>query len=461
MTRSKFSAACAVIALAAAAGSAVRAAAPSNLRVLYADGLSLNNPAPDQAASDSLMQTQMRERGWGGSWLEQYDLKLTGYVEGGWNFNFVRPNGGTNGTGRLFDDKSDDPKLNQLSIQLLRKAAPSPDQFDTGFDVQVIYGADARYTQANGTNFYGSGFAGVRGFQFLPFNNGQPSPVVDEIRFPGQEFPENQIDILQANVSFNVPVGNGMMVKAGKFVTPWGVESVDPTKNVLYSHSYIFSLATPKTLTGVTAAYQIDDRWGVMGGIVVGWDQSLEDNNDFPSFLAQSTYKLDNDWSFVLTGIFGPEQNDNRSNYRSMLDLTMKWDASDDITVAVEAIFGYEPDTSFNRGRIFTNSPLLTFTGDDSTWAAVAGYVQYKWDEMFTFAVRGEMFADGDGNWLIGTEVYSISGGMIIRPFPNHDVGRNLMIRPEVRYDYSNDFLFDNLRQEWQVTVGADVIFSF
>lgn len=463
MTRSKLTAACAALALATAAGSTVRAATNSNLRIIAADGLSLSQPAPDQAASDGLLQTQMRERGWGGSWLEQYDLKLTGYVELGYTFNFDRPLQGNMGPGRQFDDKSDDPKFDQLSLELMRKAATSRDRFDTGFDVQVIYGADARYTQANGTNFYGSGYAGIRGFTFLPFQNGQSSPVIDEIRFPGQEFPENQIDILQANVSFNLPVGNGLMVKAGKFVTPWGVESIDPTKNLLYSHSFIFALSTPKTLTGATAAYQIDDQWGVMGGIVVGWDQSLEDNNDMPSFIAQGTYKMSDEWSFVLSGIVGPEKNDNRSDYRWLLDLTAKWNVQSDLTFAAEGVIGFEPGASFNRGRIFTQTPQLTFTGDDATWYGAALYAEYKWDEqgMLTLVGRAEWFSDGDGEWLIGSEVYSLSGGLIYRPFPTDEIGKNLMIRPEIRWDYCNDEIFDSLSRRSQITLGADLVFAF
>jgi len=81
------------------------------------------DPTPNYRAepppSNGLLQTTMRERGWGGSWLEEHDLKLTGYVEGGWNYNFQTPPGGNNGTGTL-PPNDIEYKLNRPD-RLLRK----------------------------------------------------------------------------------------------------------------------------------------------------------------------------------------------------------------------------------------------------------------------------------------------------------------------------------------------------
>ena len=38
--------------------------------------------------------------------------------------------------------------------------------------------------------------------------------------------------------------------------TPWGIEKTDPTRNQFYTHSYIFSVSTPRTLTGLTARWE-------------------------------------------------------------------------------------------------------------------------------------------------------------------------------------------------------------
>jgi hypothetical protein len=44
----------------------------------------------------------------GAETLDQYGLRLSGYAEAGLTYNFVRPGSGTNGSGFLFNDKSDD-----------------------------------------------------------------------------------------------------------------------------------------------------------------------------------------------------------------------------------------------------------------------------------------------------------------------------------------------------------------
>lgn len=231
-------------------------------RVARAQSLASDNQSVYFAdeAPDGLLQTKMREYGLGGSLLEEYGIKLKGYAEAGYSFNFDRTAGRTNSLGHLFTDKSDDPMLNQISLSLSRDVIASADRFDTGFQAQVIYGSDARYTQANGTNFYGSNYAGQRGVNFFTDNAGNPLKFFSGPSFQGQQRPDEQIDLLQLYLTLNFPIGNGLVVKAGKFVTPWGEEKTNPTENGLYSHSYIFSVSTPKTLTGVLATYNLDEQ---------------------------------------------------------------------------------------------------------------------------------------------------------------------------------------------------------
>ncbi|MBC8109105.1 MAG: porin [Anaerolineae bacterium] len=460
--------ACAAVAL--AANSAVRAA-DEEVKADFTDGLSLRPVyMVNEPAGDGLLQTQMRERGWGGSWLEQNDIKLTGYAEAGYTYNFARPpngaNGANGGIGRLFDDKSDDLRLDQLSIMLKRDALVSADRFDTGFGLQVIYGADARYTQANGTNFYGSGYASRRQVVTVP---GFTVPFLDEASFPGQPDPENQIDILQVYGEFNLPVGNGLVLTAGKFVTPWGIEHIDPTQNYLYSHSYIFALSTPRTLTGVTAKYQINEQFAVTGGIVAGWDQTIiEDNNDFPSLMAQVEYKYAEDLLLVVSTMVGPEQPGDTGDLRWLVDGTVEWQLDADVTIAGEVVMGYEPDIGTGVGpgqRLADGAGFFgrQLNGEDCFWFGGAIYLNNRFDAdgIWTLNARAEYFNDNDGAFLLANEVWAASIGMNIVPFAKDEIGKNLMIRPEIRYDYSKEKLWDGNQQNNQITLGADVIFKF
>jgi hypothetical protein len=44
---------------------------------------------------------------------------------------------------------------------------------------------------------------------------------------------------------------------------------------------------------------------------------------------------------------------------------------------------------------------------------------------------------------------------------PEHELGRNLKIRPEVRWDHSNEDFFDGFEEDDQFTFAVDAIFNF
>ena len=79
---------------------------------------------------------------------------------------------------------------------------------------------------------------------------------------------------------------------------------------------------------------------------------------------------------------------------------------------------------------------------------------------MFTVNARGEWFNDKDNVRGLGTNVYEATLGVAIKPWANHEIGSNLVIRPEVRYDYAQEGIFDGGQND-QFTVAADVIFTF
>ena len=59
--------------------------------------------------------------------------------------------------------------------------------------------------------------------------------------------------------------------------------------------------------------------------------------------------------------------------------------------------------------------------------------------------------------------VYSTTVGVTIKPLPKDPIGKNLSIRPEVRYDFSEDEIFSAGNDSFkdQLTFGADIIFKF
>ncbi|MGH7175939.1 MAG: outer membrane beta-barrel protein [Tepidisphaeraceae bacterium] len=452
------------------------AAAQDTPETPYADSmLTLSAPAIQGYGGIEyapLLQDWLTQQGWYGP-LDEWNIKLSGYGEVGYTFNFINPPGGYNGPGFEFMDKAEDPNLDQIDLKIMRPINYSGDAFDMGFTVEGMYGADARFTQANGSNFYGSGYADSRTLTFFADGAGNPTTFVQSTGFPGQGSPNNQFDFLQANITVNLPVGTGIMVMAGKEVTPFGYESINPLMNPLYTHSYIFAMALPKTLTGITAAYAPDEYWSFMGGVVVGWDMAFQDINNAPSYMLQAGYKVpDEGWDVVFTTLFGPEQEDNDGDWRWTLDATAhyKWD---NITLGVEGVLGYEP----NVGMKFTNvqvgaidfADLRQFTGEDATWSGFALYGSFPIEQQDRFVIqtRLEYFNDWDGGRWFTSDVWSGTLGVNIRPFPDDRYGQNLIFRPELRWDWSNAEVFDGggglsgTGQNNQITLSADLIFAF
>ncbi len=75
---------------------------------------------------------------------------LTGRLEAGITGNFASPQDHQN-FGRLLDDRSNEPLLNQFVVSAERFLDPKAgDHFDWGFKAELFYGSDARYLHSLG-----------------------------------------------------------------------------------------------------------------------------------------------------------------------------------------------------------------------------------------------------------------------------------------------------------------------
>jgi hypothetical protein len=267
--------------------------------------------------------------------------------------------------------------------------------------------------------------------------------------------PINQFDLTQAYVDIVVPVGNGIDVRAGKFVTLFGNETIAPvssvtgsTGNALYSHSFNFGFGIPFTQTGVIASYQLNDQWKVTGGITRGWDQSTNDNNGAVDFLGQVVYTPNKEWTVTVNGSIGPQGFKDNSDYR----------------YAFEAIAAYTPANSrwtFAGDGLFAWQEHGAANGDAARWYGITGYAGYMINDMWTVNGRAEWFRDdGGARTGINASLYEVTLGLKITPFPHDKILSNLILRPEVRGDFSNKDAFNGGSDRSQGTVAMDAIFA-
>jgi hypothetical protein len=358
--------------------------------------------------------------------LDDARVRVFGHVEAGYTFNPDDPAQDLN-LGRVFDVESNQFTFNQLDLAVERTVNLSSSEWDVGGRVELLYGGDARFLHSNGM-------------------------------FDNQDFfdgPENQFDVPQLYADVNVPVGNGLRVRAGKFLF---FKQIDPNASVFYSHSYTFGGALPFTLTGVTGYYELNNQWSVEAGISRGWDQSLEDNNDMIDFLGRIRYSPTDRTSFALLFITGPEQADDNGAYRTAVDFVGSHRVTDKLTVLFDLVYGIQASP---QGGLL---PGVTAGQDDADWYGAAGYAVYRIDDRFSLAGRLEWFRDDEGFasvTAVPQDLFEATLGLTITPMPGDDIGRNLKIRPEIRYDWSTEDFFDGLTSDNQFTAAVDVIFNF
>ena len=366
-------------------------------------------------------------------------FKISGWIDIGITGNFASPADNQN-FGRFFDDRVNEPMLNQFVINFERTLAPQPGEFDWGFKLQFMYGGDARFIHSLGL------FSDTLGTSTL------------------------QPDLSEAYLNLHFPVVSGLDLKLGKFVTLEGMETIDPRTNFFYSHTYIFNFGLPFNHTGALFTLHATKWLDLYGGITRGVNTSIEDNNKSVSFHGGVGLNLlDGKLAILATTSVGPETPDNNHDQRYLNDI---------------AITGKITDK-------FTSLTDLNYALDQVAGAqafGIAQYFTYAINSWLTAGIRGEVFWDDDGFYVVsfanthdpvraleglptidprtvggGKTTYgAITAGVNIKP-PMPKPLAGLAIRPEVRYDRSLNGTrpFNQSSDQDQFTLGIDFLLNF
>ena len=353
------------------------------------------------------------------SLYKQTGIEIYGHVQVGWTHNFDDPSTGQNAF-RSFDFEHDEPTLHQVSLTIEKRVDYRRNKFDIGGAMEWMYGADAGLIHANG--------------------------IFDW--YDGPRDPENQFDPVQFYADLSLPVLNGARLRVGKFVNLVGFESINPTADFIgfYSRSFVFGSGYPFTHMGALLTFDLDPARKVTltGGITRGDEQGFKDSNDAWSFLGSLNIVLNDRMAIYIANSTGPEQPGNDSDYRTTWDATFFWKPTDKCRFLANGYFLYDNAGAADGGSGY----LYSF--------AVLG--SYDVNKYLTFKARAEFFHDEDGvRTLPDLDLFEVTVGVDIKPFAGHrDLG-SLVIRPELRFDYSHDDVFDG--ENNQITFGIDAIF--
>ncbi len=316
---------------------------------------------------------------------------------------------------RGFDAKADQFMANKLVLRIDHAVDYSAFDWKAAYSAKLIFGQDAEFTQAAGLNL------------------------------------GNQGDLFEANVTVNVPVGNGLKVLMGKFGTTMGYESTFTEENFNWSAGNQWAVLEPFTHTGVMLSYQATPELEVKATIMNGWDV-VADNNSAKSYMGTATYTVNDSLSMALTGFGGPEQDANSSNWRKGVDFWIDDKFTPKVEGVVQLDYGAEDGADAN--------------GKKAEWCGVGGWLVYTINTKWNVATRADYVKDNDG--------VRTSDAPSLAPFPanngqeltsvtltlNYKPVDGLRIAPELRWDHSSlNTAFDG--HDSQVTMGMGAAYSY
>src|SRR5882672_8851629 len=198
---------------------------------------------------------------------------VSGFVDTYYNVNFNHPGGNAVGL-RAFDFRDKSISLNMVELILDKAPDAAGPAGRTGYHVSLGFG-DAMNTVNSAENpAVGRGFA-----QYLK----------------------------EAYFSYLAPLGKGLQVDVGKFVTPMGAEVIESKDNWNYSRGLLFTYAIPFYHFGARAKYTFNDKYNLTGFVLNGWNNIVDNNSGKTygvSFVGNPTKKA----TYIVNYLAGPEE---------------------------------------------------------------------------------------------------------------------------------------------------------
>lgn len=191
-------------------------------------------------------------------------------------------------------------------------------------------------------------------------------------------------NVQQAYATAIVPIGNGLTVDVGKFVTFMGYEIIESKDNWNYSRSLLFSWAIPYFHIGARASYPVSPALTLMAHVVNGWN-NVVDNNGSKSVGVTINYAVLPTTSLIFNWMGGREQPAGPVDVGSkdVFDFTLTHQLTDNIALALNTDYGQE--------KLITGTPH---------WKGLALYGRYALNGPSALALRAEVFSDPNGTRL-------------------------------------------------------------
>jgi hypothetical protein len=332
-------------------------------------------------------------------------VNLTGLADVYYGYNANHPAGGTVTEPFQFSN-------NQFSLNLIELQLDKPVDKDTPLGFRVAVG-------------FGQAMNAV--------NSSDPSGV--------NKLPVAQY-LKEGYLSYMAPIGKGLQIDAGKFVTPVGAEVIETNQNWNYSRSLLFYYAIPYYHVGARAKYTFNDKWSLTALAVNGFNNILDINSGKTGGLSlgwNATKKL----TITQGYLGGPQQSGNSSAWTHVSDTVVQYNYTAKLALQANVDYGREEK--------------WVVTGLPADYAGFAGYAKYAVNPNVAVAGRYEFFNDHDGITTGKAQHLNEFTGTIERRIAGH-----LLSRIEYRHDASNENFFQRGTPSYvkgQTTVDAGLVF--
>lgn len=271
---------------------------------------------------------------------------------------------------------------------------------------------------------------------------GQAMNIVNSTE-PGQFPTESNFDqyLKEGYLSYLAPVGKGLQLNVGKFVTPAGAEVIETKDNWNYSRGMLFALAIPYFHFGVSGKYVFNPKFALTGYLVNGWNNSI-DNNSGKTTGFSAAWTPNSKFSLIQNYLVGPEQNNDNSYFRHLSDTVIAFSPTSKVSFMANYDYGLDRPG-----------------GLSAHWSGIAGYAKYAPNDKWAFATRGEYFSDNGGTQTGRAQKLSEFTFTLQRMLAS-----KLMTRLEFRRDMSDQNVFpDHARglRDSQNTVTLGMVYAF
>ena len=332
---------------------------------------------------------------------------ISGFVDMYYGQNFNNPASRSTGL-RSFDFTNNQFALNL--IEFVVDKTPDPTNSRTGYHLALGYGQAMNAIYAAGT---------------------------------GSSLSADQY-VKEAYFSYLAPVGKGLQIDAGKFVTPAGAEVIETKDNINYSRGLLFSYAIPYYHFGLRAKYGFSDKYSLTGFLMNGWNNTIDNNSGKTiglSFAWNPTKKV----SLTQTWLGGPETSNFNHTKRQLFDTVLNYSVTPRLTL------GWNYD--YGRGD------RVSGIANPVWWTGVASYAKYALSSKYSVATRYEYYNDHYG-FTTGTagHVQEVTGTF------EHPMATHILTRLEFRHDMANNPVFTkgaSTPVNQQTTMTAGLVFLF